>query len=131
MAARTGLGGLVLAAALTLAPAALAQRPPTKFAGATTSSPITVSADGKVVWAVNPKADTVSVLAAGSNKLLRTIKVGREPRAVALDPANRYAYVVNAASSNVSVIRISSARVSRYRASVIAGLTTGAEPWNI
>src|SRR3954452_11725555 len=96
-----------------------------------TSSPITVSVDGKTVWAVNPKANTVSVLRASNDRLLATIKVGKEPHAVAVDPANRYAYVANAAGSNVSVVRISDARPGHFRARAIAGLTTGAEPWNV
>jgi YVTN family beta-propeller protein len=96
-----------------------------------TSSPIAVSADGKLVFAVNPKANTLTVLRAGNDKILATIKVGKEPRAVAVDPANRYAYVANAAGANVSVIRIRDARLSRFRAGVTAGITTGAEPWNI
>jgi YVTN family beta-propeller protein len=102
-----------------------------KFPGPTTSSPVTISRDGKLVWVVNPKADTVSVLRAGRDTVLRNIKVGDEPRAVALDPINRYAYVANAAASTVSVIAISDPRPTRFRAAVARTLTTGAEPWNI
>ena len=88
----------VLAATLAVAApgAATAKRTPV-FPWATTSSPITMSLDGRLVWVVNPKADTVSVIWAGRDRVVGTIKVGDEPQAVAVDPANRYAYVANAA----------------------------------
>jgi YVTN family beta-propeller protein len=120
---RRAVIGLLLSALLPTAVAAAADP--------ATSSPITVSADGRFVWAVNPKANTVTVLRASNDKVLATIKVGKEPRAVAVDPANRYAYVANAAGANVSVIRIRDARASHFRAAVSAGVKTGAEPWNI
>jgi YVTN family beta-propeller protein len=123
MARRLLLG--CLAATLLLTTTASAASAPA------TSSPIAVSADSKLVWAVNPKANTVSVLRASNDKLLATIKVGKEPRAIAVDPQNRYAYVANAAGANVSVIRIRDARATHFRAAVVAGITTGAEPWNL
>src|SRR3954462_8277482 len=120
---RRWIGCLSLALALAAPPAASPGR--RGFSGPTSSSPITLSADGKLVWAVNPKANTVSVLRAGNNRVLATIAVGKEPRAVALEPRDRYAYVPNAAGSNVSVVRISAARPTPFRARAIAGLTTG------
>ena len=39
-------------------------------------------------------------------------------KAVALDPGNRYAYVANAASNSVTIIRITDARASHFRARV-------------
>src|SRR4051812_44192015 len=126
---RRWIGCLSLALALAVPPAASAER--RAFSGSATSSPITLSADGKLVWAVNPKANTVSVLRAGNDRVLATISVGKEPRAVALDPRDRYAYVANAAGANVSVIAIRDARASHFRARAVGGLTTGAEPWNI
>ena len=99
---------------------------------ATTSSPITLSRDGKFVWVVNPGADTVSVICTETNKVIATIKVGDEPQSVALDPNNRYAYVANAASGTVTVIRITTASAELPApASPSARMRTGAEPWNI
>src|SRR5206468_10544368 len=97
----------VLAATLAVASpgAATAKRTPT-FPWATTSSPITMSLDGRLVWVVNPKADTVSVIWAGRDRVVGTIKLGDDPPAAAVDPANRHAYVANAATSTVSVVRI-------------------------
>src|SRR4051794_24096171 len=126
---RRWVGCLSLVLALAVPPAASAQR--RGFGGPTTSSPIALSADGKLVWAVNPKANTVSVLRASNDRVLATIAVGKEPRAIALDPRNRYAYVANAAGANVSVISIRDARLSHFRARATTALTTGAEPWNI
>lgn len=112
------------------APAAVYNKP-------TTSSPIAVSADDKLVWVVNPDDNSVSVLRTDDNTLLATIGVGDEPQSVALDPNNAYAYVANASSNNVAVIRITNAAWAGFSAaldtSTGAGgyLTTGAEPWNI
>ena len=44
-----------------------------------------------------------------TNKVLTKVGVGDEPESVALDPNNRYAYVANAASGSVTVIRITRA----------------------
>ena len=127
-----GLGALALLLALP-APAA-AQR---RFSTATTSSPISLSADGRLLWVVNPGADTVSVIGTRANRVLRTIGVGNEPQSVAVDPSNRYAFVANAADGTVTVIRIIRAHPNRFRARVHrrvgrrGALLTGAEPWNV
>jgi YVTN family beta-propeller protein len=119
----------VPAAAEPVASAAQARR---TFSGATTSSPISMSRDGRLVWVVNPGADSVTVIRTSSNTVLRTIRVGDEPQSVALDPSNRFAFVANAAGSSVSVIRIvNPTPTSAFRAQVVRRLTTGAEPWNI
>jgi YVTN family beta-propeller protein len=107
------------------------------FSAPTYSSPITLSADGKLVWVVNPGGDKVAVIGAKSNKLLKSITVGDEPQSVALDPNNRYAYVANTAAGTVTVIRITNASEGKFQAQVAKDLgkngtfLTGAEPWNI
>jgi YVTN family beta-propeller protein len=114
------------------APVARAAQARRTFSGATTSSPISMSRDGRLVWVVNPGADSVTVIRTSSNTVLRTIGVGDEPQSVALDPSNRFAFVANAAGSSVSVIRIvNPTPTSAFRAQVVRRLTTGAEPWNI
>ena len=108
-----------------------------RFAGPTYSSPIALSADGKFVWSVNPGADNVAVIYTKTNKVIARVKVGDEPQSVALDPNNRYAYVANAASGSVTVIRITRASAKRFRAKADrrAGrkgqIATGSEPWNV
>ncbi|HZO59644.1 MAG TPA: YncE family protein [Solirubrobacterales bacterium] len=122
------LGLLLLAAG----PAAARNYP-----GATTSSPISLSADGRYLWSVNPGADNVSVIYTRTNRVIRKIKVGDEPESVAVDPNNRYAYVANAGSGSVTVIRITRARGKTLRARTDrrAGrrgqIATGSEPWNV
>jgi YVTN family beta-propeller protein len=106
-----------------------------QYSGPTYSSPIALSADGRFVWNVNPGAGNVTVIYTRTNQVIATIKVGQEPQSIALDPNNRYAYVANAESGTVSVIRIRRASARRFRAGVDRGrrgtIRTGAEPWNI
>jgi YVTN family beta-propeller protein len=103
----------------------------------TYSSPIAMSADNKLVWVVDPNDDSVSVIRTDSNVVIGKIRVGDEPQSVALDPGGTFAFVANAASSNVSVIKIDNANPNEFRAALDTGvgngghLTTGAEPWNI
>ncbi len=107
------------------------------FPWGTTSSPISLSADGKYLWSVNPGGDSVSVISTKTNKVLTKVGVGDEPESVALDPNNRYAYVANAASGSVTVIRITRASTRKFRARADrrAGrkgqIVTGSEPWNV
>ena len=102
-----------------------------RYPTATHSGPIALSLDNRLLWVVNPDDDSVSVIRTDTRVPVAKIKVGNEPQGVAIDPANRYAYVANAASSNVSVIRIHDADPNRFRAEVETELLTGAEPWNI
>jgi len=128
--------GLAIATVVLLAlvPAIAQAR---SFSTATNSSPIAMSADGKLIWVVNPGGDNVAVIGVKSHRVIKRIKVGDEPQSVALDPNNRYAYVANTSAGTVSVIRISDARPNRFRAKVARDLgskgkfLTGAEPWNI
>jgi YVTN family beta-propeller protein len=128
-----GLAVLVTVLSLCLAAPASART----FSAPTYSSPITMSADGRLIWVVNPGGDNVAVISAKRNRVIKRIKVGDEPESVAVDPNNRYAYVANAASGTVTVIRITNANPNRFRAKVDRGvgrrgtLRTGSEPWNI
>jgi YVTN family beta-propeller protein len=96
-----------------------------------------MSANGKLVWVVNPGGDNVAVIRTRDNRVIRRINVGNEPQGIALDPNDRYAYVANAAAGTVTVIRIKSANPRRFRARPDrrvgrrGALVTGAEPWNI
>jgi YVTN family beta-propeller protein len=107
------------------------------FSEPATSSPIALSADKNQLWVVNPDDDSVSVIDVSSPspagyQLLRKIRVGQEPRAVALDTitATSYnAYVANAASNSVTVINVSTS--GTFSAVVEKELTTGAEPWSV
>ena len=62
---------------------------------------------GKVdhrLYIANGFGDSVSVIDAATDKVLRTIPVGRYPRAMALSPRGHKLYVVNEFSNDVSVI---------------------------
>lgn len=128
---------VALGAPVADAGAAKKKKKPPVFKTATTSSPITMSRDGRYVWAVNPGGDSVSVISTRTKKVVKTIKVGDQPEAVALDPANKRAYVANAAAGTVTVIRITKATARKFNAVVDrkvgrrGALATGAEPWNI
>src|SRR5262245_41409838 len=77
--------------------------------GPTRSSPIALTTDDRFVWAVNRENNSVSVLEVGNdlNQKVREIKVGVEPRAVAITPDNQKVYVTNMVSGTVSVINAS------------------------
>lgn len=71
-----------------------------------TSSPIAISRNDRLIWAVNPDDDSVSVFRPESNTRLTKISVGDEPQSIALTPDGQYAYVANAAGGSVTVIKI-------------------------
>jgi YVTN family beta-propeller protein len=98
------------------------------YARPTYSSPIAVSADDRLIWAVNPSDDSVSVLRADNNTRLAKITVGDEPQSVALTPNGQYAYLANAAGNSVSVIQINDPAWGTFSATLLTNLTTGAEP---
>jgi YVTN family beta-propeller protein len=61
--------------------------------------------------------------------VFRILNVGDEPRSVAVDPNDQFAYVANAAGNSVTVIKILG--TSPFAAVVESRLTTGAEPWDV
>jgi len=72
----------------------------------TSSSPITYetrTGNYSRVWVVNPDNDSVSVINASTNTLIRTIPVGQSPKNVAVAP-NGNIWVTNKSSANISVI---------------------------
>jgi YVTN family beta-propeller protein len=97
----------------------------------TYSSPITLSADGRLLLVVNPDDDTLTVIRTDNNTVLREIAVGDEPRSVVIDPSNKFMYVANAAAGTVTVIRIVNSSFGKWKAQRLRTITTGAEPWNI
>lgn len=103
----------------------------------TYSSPIALSPDEKLLWVVNPGDDSVSIIDTATKQVLKKIKVGDEPRSIAIDPANHYAVVANAASSSVTFLRILDHTPGGLeveadtRLSPDGELITGAEPWSV
>ena len=107
------------------------------YAKPTTSSPIAMSRDGRLVWVVNPAADNVAVISTETKAVVAKIAVGDEPQSVALDPNGKRAFVANAAAGTMTVIRIRDGSPDRFQAEVDrrvgdqGALTSGAEPWNV
>jgi len=97
----------------------------------TSSSPIAISRNDRLIWVVNPSDDSVSVLRPDTNTRIATVAVGDEPQSIALTPDGRYAYVANAAGGSVSVVQINDPAWGSFSATVITNITTGAEPWNV
>lgn len=131
------LGGTALLMSLAAPALAMEAAAPEEaravFARSTFSSPITLSADDKLVWSVNPSDGSVAVINAATNALLTKIRVGggNEPESVAVDPNNQFAYVANAAAGHVAVIRITNPNPGGFSAAVVKTIRTGAEPWNV
>ena len=88
------------------------------------SSAIAITADGRLVLAVNPDSNTLSLVDAVSRTLLAEIPVGVDPRTVAVDDAGTRAYVANRGSGSVSVVDLA-ARVA------VATVLVGSEPWGV
>ena len=91
-----GLSGALCATAAAQAgkPAPKPKPPP---AVPTYSSPIAMSADGKLVWSVNPGDDTSRSSAPTEQGRSRRSRSATSRRASRSTPNNRYAYVANAA----------------------------------
>jgi YVTN family beta-propeller protein len=121
---------LLLVLAASQLPATFApRRVHAAFNRATTSSPIVVSNDDSLVLSVNPDDDSVSVINTATNQLATAnVRVGDEPRAIAIDPDGTFAYVANAASNSVSVLQI---QQNPLRLRVEKTIITGAEPWSV
>ena len=116
-------GGALLAMAVA-SPASVFNHP-------TTSSPIALSRNDRLVFVVNPRDNTLSVLCAANGNVVATIGVGLEPRSVAVDPNNNFIFVANAAASTVTVIRIINSTCGGWAAAIDRTIKTGAEPWNL
>lgn len=101
------------------------------FNRSTYSSPIAISSDNRLLWVVNSRHDTVSVIRTDNHTVLKTIGVGDEPRSIALDPNNTFAFVSNAVDGSVTVIKINNSTFGAFSAVVESTLKTGSEPWNI
>ena len=124
------LAGLALAAVALPAGSGAHAQP-------TYSSPIALAPDGALLWVVNPDDDSVTVIDTAVNEAIATIPVGDEPRSIAIDSENRYAFVANAADSSVTVLRILEESPVQFEAvpderiSPTGELVTGAEPWSV
>ncbi len=90
------------------------------------SSPIALTTDNRLLVVCNPDSDSVSVflVQADTNRKVAEIRVGREPRSVAIHPTNQLALVTNQASGTVSVVDLRQLRR-------LQDIQVGAEPYGI
>jgi len=72
---------------------------------------ISVTQDGKTLFAANSGTDTIAVVNLSSRSIIATIPVGRTPHGVALSPDEQFAYVGNLTDNTVSVVALSSFQV--------------------
>ncbi len=77
----------------------------------TQSSSIAITSDDEHVLVVNREADTVSIIEVrddddDTHELIAELEVGDEPRFIAIQPGDDYAFVSNANDSTVSVITL-------------------------
>lgn len=90
------------------------------------SSPIALTSDNRLLVVCNPDSDSISVflVQADTNRKLAEIRVGREPRSVAIHPNNQFALVTNQGSGTVSVIDLRQLRRTQ-------DVQVGAEPYGV
>jgi YVTN family beta-propeller protein len=73
---------------------------------------ISVTRDGKTLFAANSGTDTIAVVDLPSRSIIATIAVGRKPYGVALSPDEQFAYVGNLTDNTLSVVALSSLQVT-------------------
>lgn len=86
------------------------------------SSPITMTKDGRLVLAVNPDSNSLSIVDLDEAQAVTEIPVGADPRSVAVSDDGSRAYTANRAGNSVSVVDL----VNRQ---VIAEIPVGAHPY--
>ena len=89
-----------------------------------TSSSVAVSNDGRLVVAVNPDSDSITVISSGGLKVLGEISVGDNPRNVSITPDSNHAFITDHDSATVSVVNIATLEK-------IAQWTVGDMPYGI
>ncbi len=88
------------------------------------SSAIAITADAKLVLAVNPDSNSLSLISTAAQETIAEIPVGIDPRTVAVDDAGSRAYVANRGSDSVSVLDLAAR-------AVITEVTVGYRPYGV
>ena len=88
------------------------------------SNGVTVNPDGKAVYVSNGGDGTVSVIDVATNKVTKTIPVGKRPWNMAITPDGKKLYVANGRSNSVSVI--DTAKLEKT-----TDINVGEMPWGV
>jgi len=88
------------------------------------SSAIAITADAKLVLAVNPDSNSLSLINTAAQEKIAEISVGIDPRTVTVDDAGSRAYVANRGSDSVSVLDLATR-------AVITEVTVGYRPYGV
>lgn len=86
------------------------------------SSSIAVTADGTTLLVVNPDSDSLTLVDLPAGSVKAEIRVGIDPRTVAVDDVTKRAFVVNRGSASVSVVDLGSR-------AVVAEAKVGSRPY--
>ena len=80
------------------------------------SSAVAVTPDGRLVAAVNPDSNSITLVDATTLAVLAEIPVGNNPRSLSFTPDSQKALVTNYASATISVVDLSEpAETAQYR----------------
>jgi DNA-binding beta-propeller fold protein YncE len=77
--------------------------------------------NSNLLFAASPSSGEVSILSVASRRLIAVAQAGNDPGRIAITPGDEYALVLNRASGDVTVLRISTIQPNRYKS---AGLLT-------
>lgn len=72
---------------------------------------ISVTADGKTLFAANSGSNDIAVVDIAARRVTGTVPVGRDPYGAALTPDGRFIYSGNLADNTVSVIDVATLKV--------------------
>jgi YVTN family beta-propeller protein len=88
---------------------------PAPVGSPTFSTPLALTHDDRFLWVTNPNNNSVTLMevANDANRKIKEIRVGQEPRSVAITPDDKKVYVANQVSGTVSVIDAVQQRVVR------------------
>src|SRR5205085_377509 len=94
--------------------------------GPTSSAPIAVTPDDKLVWVANPDSNSVSIINVenDANQTVAEIKVGEEPNNLAIAPNGQTVYVANTVSGTVTVINAATRKIA-------GTIPVGTEPYGL
>lgn len=92
------------------------------------SNPASVAVNSHTAYTANTNDNSVSLIAVDTSALVKTIAVGKDPDAIAVNPDDHTAYVANATSDSVSVLSLSTGTIG---ARVTDSIPVGRKPFAV